>query len=193
MKYDFDNNQVGIEILNAILSHGITIEDLYKNFNGDKPVEAQIKKEFETSKSKFIFFASFSMVSYNYLVSTLSITKSFDAFTIIDSEGLVSAEDTIICGIAGRITNGYISEAKIATEDDSLDMLYFENKPMGEVANLVKLVRPDTHEPRLFLEQVKLLLEDEIIYKDEVRVVENSTRKAVRANIAIKRTNSIFS
>lgn len=193
MKYDFDNNKVGMEILNEILSHGITIEDLYKNFNGDKPVEVQIKKEFETSKSKFIFFASFIMTSYNYLVSTLSITKSFDAFTIIDSEGLVSAEDTIICGIAGHITNGYISEAKIAAEDDSLDMLYFENKPMGEVANLVKIVRPDTHEVKLFLEQVKLLLEDEIIYKDDVRIVENSVRKAARANIAIKRTNSIFS
>jgi hypothetical protein len=193
MKYDFDNNKVGIEILNEIFSHGITIEDLYKNFNGVSPVEVQIKKEFETSKSKFIFFASFVMTSYNYLVSTLSITKSFDAFTIIDSEGLVSAEDTIICGIAAHITNGYISEAKVAAEDDSLDMLYFENKPMGEVANLVKIVRPDTHEVRLFLEQVKLLLEDEIIYKDEVRVVKNSVRKAVRATIPIKRNNGIFS
>ena len=193
MKYDFDNNRVAIEMLNEILSHGITIEDLYKNFNGNDPVEVQIKKEFETSKSKFILDITIVMNSYNYLIATISISKNFDVFTVIDIDGLVSLEETTACAIAGRITNGDISEAMISAKDDTPDMFYFESKGTEDVANLLKVVRPDTHEPRLFLEQVKLLLEDEIIYKDEVRVVENSVRKAARANIAIKRTNSIFS
>lgn len=193
MKYDFDNNKIGMEILNEILSHGITIEDLYKNFNGNDPVEVQIKKEFETSKSKFILDITIVMSSYNYLIATISISKNFDVFTVIDIDGLVSLEETTACAIAGRITNGDISEAMISAKDDTPDMFYFESKGAEDVANLLKVVRPDTHEVRLFLEQVKLLLEDEIIYKDEVRVAENSTRKAARATITIKRDNSIFS
>jgi hypothetical protein len=190
MKYDFDNNKVGIEILNEIFSHGITIEDLYKNFNGVSPVEVQIKKEFETSKSKFIFFASFVITSYNYLIATITITKNFDALMDIDSDGLVTVEDTTACAIAGRVSNGDISEVIISAKDDTLDMLYFER----EVANLLKVVRPDTHEARLFLEQIKLLLEDEIIYKDEVHVKETSSSKeAISDTIPIKRVNGIFS
>jgi hypothetical protein len=190
---DFNAGKVGKDILNEILSHGISIEELYKNIDENEPIEVEVQKEFQTSKSKIILDAIFNIQSFNYIIAILSITRSFEAITDVESGSMIPVEETTSCAIAGRITDGYISEAIISAKDDTPDMLYFESKSTEEIGTLLKVVRPDTYEAKLFLEQIKLLLEDETFYKDEIQIKGTSDKKADRYSIPIKRNNGIFS